>query len=165
MYFELCYKADFPKFLNEIQKAGGLEPWWIEFERKVKKENRDVEAVDILAMAAAYSPNLSATPFPIDFPFDLDTGELKPEVWARWQELDPVYMVDRYADNLKKLRLLFIDCGTRDEFNLHYGARILVRKLKALGVPHEHEEFDDGHMNFNIGMRSLPKIVKALKQR
>lgn len=164
MYFDLVYVPDFPKFLNAIQKAGGLEKWWIEFERKPKKENRDIEAVDILAMAAAYSPNPIAQPFPIDFPFDLDTGELKPDVWARWLELDPVRMVERYADNLKKLRLLFIDCGTRDEFNLHFGARILIKKLEALGVPHEHEEFDDGHRDVSYRYEvSLPKIVRALQ--
>ena len=163
MAFDLCYRPDFPKFLNAIQKAGGLEQWWIEFERKPKKENRDVEAADILAMAAAYSPNPSATPFPIDFPFDLDTCELQPNVWARWLEHDPVHMVYRYADNLKTLRLLFIDCGSRDEFNLHFGARLLVKKLKALGIAHAYEEFDDGHMNVQYRYDvSLPKIVKAL---
>ena len=163
MYFDLVYVPDFPKFLNAVQKAGGLEKWWIEFERKPKKEGRDVEAVGILAMAAAYSPNPGARPFPIDFPFDLETCELKPEVWARWLELDPVQMVDRYAGHLKKLRLLFLDCGLRDEFNLHFGARILVRKLKGLDVPHEYEEFDDGHLNVQYRYDvSLPKIARAL---
>jgi enterochelin esterase family protein len=163
MYFEFCYQPDFPKFLNVIQKAGGLEKWWIEFEGKVKKERHDVEAVNILAMAAAYSPDPLAQPLPIDFPFDLETGELKPEVWACWLEHDPVRMADRYAGNLKQLRLLFIDCGSRDEFNLHCGARILVRKLKALDVPHEYEEFDDGHMNIQYRYDvSLPKIAQAL---
>ena len=67
-------------------------------------------------------------------------------------------MSQRYADNLKKLRLLFIDCGRRDELNLHFGARLLVRKLKALGVPHEYEEFDDGHLNVQYRYEvSLPK--------
>jgi S-formylglutathione hydrolase FrmB len=164
MAFELCYQPDFPKFIIAIQKAGGLEKWWIEFEGKVKKENRDVEAVNILAMAAAYSPaSAPGQPFPIDFPFDLETCELKADVWARWLEFDPVQRVDRYVDNLKRLRLLFIDCGARDEFNLQFGARIFVRKLKAFGVPHEYEEFDDGHMNVQYRYDvSLPKIAGAL---
>ena len=165
MAFELCYQQDFPKFLTAIQKAGGLEKWWSEFEGKVKKENRDVEAVNILAMAAAYSPASAPVgqPFPIDFPFDLETCELKADVWARWLEFDPVQRVDRYVDNLKRLRLLFIDCGSRDEFNLQFGARMLVRKLKAFGVPHEYEEFDDGHMNVQYRYDvSLPKIAGAL---
>jgi S-formylglutathione hydrolase FrmB len=120
--------------------------------------------MNILAMAAAYSPNPIAQPLPIDFPFDLETCELKPDVWARWLECDPVQLADRYADNLKRLRLLFIDCGSRDEFNLHFGARTLVKKLKVLGVPHEYEEFDDGHMNVSYRLEvSLPKIVQTLQ--
>jgi enterochelin esterase-like enzyme len=163
MAFDLCYRPDFPKFLNAIQKSGGLEQWWIEFERKAKKEGRDFDAINILAMAAAYSPNPNATPLPIDFPFDLETCELQSDVWARWLEFDPVQLADRYADNLKKLCLLFIDCGSRDEFNLHFGARTLVKKLKALGVPHEYEEFDDGHMNVQYRYDvSLPKTAGAL---
>jgi len=83
---------------------------------------------------------------------------------VRWLEHDPAQLVDRYADNLKKLRLLFIDCGSRDEFNLHFGARTFVKKLKALGVPHEYEEFDDGHMGVSYRYEvSLPKIVRALQ--
>ena len=163
MYFEMCYKPDFPKFINAVNKAGGLEKWWAEFEGKVKKERQDVEVVNILAMAAAYSPNSGAKPLPIDFPFDLYTGELRPDVWQRWLAHDPVYMVERYADYLKKLRLLFLDCGTRDEFNLHLGARILVQRLKALGIPHEYEEFDDSHINIPYRYDvSLPKIGCAL---
>ncbi len=165
MAFDLVYRPDFPKFLNAIQKAGGVEKWLNEFERKIKIEGRDIEAMNILAMAAAYSPNPIAQPLPIDFPFDLDTCELRSDVWARWLEHDPVQLVDRYADNLKQLRLLFIDCGSRDEFNLHFGARTFVKKLKALGVPHEYEEFDDGHMNVSYRYEvSLPKIVEALQQ-
>jgi S-formylglutathione hydrolase FrmB len=164
MAFDLCYRPDFPKFVNAIRQAGGVEQWWIEFERKVKKEGRDYDAVNILAMAAAYSPNPIATPLPIDFPFDLETCELRSDVWARWLEFDPVQLTDRYADNLKALRLLFIDCGSRDEFNLHFGARTFIKKLKVLDVPHEYEEFDDGHMHVSYRYEvSLPKIVQILQ--
>jgi len=163
MYFEMCYKPDFPKFINAVLKAGGLENWWSEFEKKVKKEREDVEAVNILAMAAAYSPDPDRKPLPIDFPFDMYTGELRLDVWQRWLDHDPVYLAWRYADNLKKLRLLYLDCGTRDEFHLHFGARILVERLKSLNVPHEYEEFDDGHMNIPYRYDvSLPKIGRAL---
>lgn len=163
MAFDLVYRPDFPKVLNTIQRAGGLEKWLNEFERKAKIESGDIEAMNILAMAAAYSPNPIAQPLPIDFPFDLHTCELKPDVWARWLECDPVQLADRYADNLKQLRLLFIDCGTRDEFNLHFGARTLVKKLQALGVAHEYEEFDDGHLNIQYRYEvSLPKLAGAL---
>lgn len=165
MAFEWCYQPDFPKFITTIEKGGGLDRWWTMFEGKVKKDRSDIEALNVLAMAAAYSPNPTAQPFPIDFPFDLHTCELKPDVWLRWLDFDPLRLVDRYADNLKRLRLVFIDCGTRDEFNLQYGARQLVRKLTALSVPHEYEEFEDGHMDIQYRYDvSLPKLVGALEQ-
>ncbi len=164
MAFDLCYRPDFPKFANAVRQAGGIDQWLHEFERKLKLEGRDIEAMNMLAMAAAYSPNPIAQPLSIDFPFDLETCELKPDVWTRWLEHDPVQLVDRYADNLKRLRLLFLDCGSRDEFNLQFGARTLVKKLQARGVPHEYEEFDDGHMNVSYRYEvSLPKIVAALQ--
>jgi enterochelin esterase family protein len=73
-------------------------------------------------------------------------------------------MVEKYTENLKTLKLLFIDAGTRDEFALDLGARILCRRLKENGVPHVHEEFDDGH--FNISYRqncALEMISNSLE--
>ncbi len=61
------------------------------------------------------------------------------------------------------LRLLHLDCGIRDEWHLHLGARIFARRLRELGIAHQHEEFEDGHMN--VGYRydvSLPKLGVAL---
>ena len=35
-------------------------------------------------------------------------------------------MAARYAKNLKRLRLIYVDCGSKDEFSLQWGARALV---------------------------------------
>jgi enterochelin esterase family protein len=165
MYFELCYKPDFPKFLNRIAR-NNHDPkiFFEEFWAKKKRTGADFDGLTILAMSACYSPNPDAQGLPIDFPMDLRTGEIMAEVWARWLEHDPVELAAQYADNLKQLKLLFIDCGTRDEYNLHYGARILAHRLRALGVPFEHEEFDDDHRS--IGYRydvSLPKLAQTIR--
>jgi S-formylglutathione hydrolase FrmB len=164
MYFELCYKPDFSKFLNRIA-GNNHDPgaFFNEFQTKPKKSSADIAALNILAMAACYSPNPEASGLPIDFPVDLYTGELRSDVWTCWLQHDPVALITRYADNLKRLRLLFFDCGTRDQYNLHYGARILASRLRTQGVPHEHEEFDDDHhatsYRYNI---SLPKLAAAI---
>ncbi len=110
-------------------------------------------------MAACYSAR--GTDF--DLPFDLETGEIREDVWARWLEHDPVRLVEKHVKNLKSLKLLFIDAGTSDEFALDVGSRILSSKLTDLGVPHIHEEFDDGH--FSIAYRydrSLELISKSV---
>lgn len=162
MFFELCYARDFPAFCNAINKAGGVEAWWKQFEAQMKKRREDFEALNILAMAACYSPDPQA-PLGIALPVDLWTCERVPEVWHRWLEWDPVEQVDRYGDNLRRLRLLFMDCGTRDEFALHLGARLMARRLSARGIAYEYEEFDDTHMSIQYRYDvSLPKLARAL---
>src|SRR5262249_4842635 len=54
-YFDLCYRPDFPKAANAINKAGGLEAWMQAFEAKPKKEGSDHDAINVVAMAACYS--------------------------------------------------------------------------------------------------------------
>ena len=166
LYFDYCYRGDVPRFCTQVQQAGGLAAWLEKFEAKRQKNHEDLVALNILGMAAAYSPNPQAKPFGIDLPCDLETGAFRDDVWARWLELDPLRMLERHAGALRSLKLLFLDCGTRDEWNLHHGARLFTRRLRELGIPHEYEEFDDGHMN--IGYRydvSLPRVSRALEAR
>ena len=64
---------------------------------------------------------------------------------------------------LRSLKLLYFDCGTRDEWNLHLGARLLVERLNQSRVTHEYQEFDDGHMGVSYRYDvSLPKLGAAL---
>ncbi len=163
IHFEYCYKRDFAPALRTIRSAGGLASWLSKFRSTPRKGNADIGALNIVAMAAAYSPNVDAPPAYCDLPFDLETGEVDEDVWNRWLKWDPLYLVDRFAPGLKKLELLFLDCGTEDEFYLELGARSLVKRLEKLGVPHEYEEFEDGHMNIPYRMDvSLPKLSHAL---
>jgi len=163
MYFDYCYRVDVPKTCSILQMGGGLGPWLEKFEAKLQKKHDDFLALNIVAMAASYSPNPATPPFGIDLPCDLETGAFRDDVWARWLEHDPLQMLDRHADALRSLRLLYLDCGIRDEWSLHLGARILARRLKALGIAHEHQEFDDGHMNVSYRYEvSLPKLSAAL---
>jgi len=114
-------------------------------------------------MAAAYSPNPTAPLFGIDFPCDLETGAFREEVWGRWRQHDPLVMLESHVEALRSLRLLYFDCGVRDEFNLQHGARLLRRRLRELSIPHEYEEFDDGHLNISYRYdTSLPKLARAL---
>ena len=73
-------------------------------------------------------------------------GVLRPEVWERWLDWDPVRMVDRYADALRSLRAVWIDAGTRDEWFLDLGAEAFRDGLARIGVPDEriHFELFDG---------------------
>lgn len=161
-YFAYCYLPDFVKFALGIARHGGVEQFLRYFESLPKKTKDAMEVLNILAMAASYSPNPSA-PLGIDLPVVIPTGEIRGEVWNRWIDQDPVHMARTHADALRSLRAIYIDAGLRDEFNLQIGARILCSRLDGLGVKYVHEEFDDGHMGINYRYdRSLTFLAKAL---
>jgi len=161
MYFEAGYKPFFWRALTTITRYGGLEKFLRAFDAAPKKPRDASEALMLLvAMAMAYSANPDGT---YDLPVDLSTGELREAVWARWLAWDPVYLAERHADALRRMKLVYIECGTKDEWNLQYGARILHRRLQALGVAHEHQEFDDDHMAINYRyVESLRRLAAVL---
>jgi enterochelin esterase-like enzyme len=162
--FEYCYLNDFPKALEAFLNAGGPKKWLENFwEHPEERRGHYHEALNTFAMAAHYSPNKRSKELGVDLPFDLKTGEFNEKVWKRWQKWDPIRMVEKYKDNLKKLKLIYIDCGTKDQFNLIWGSRILHSKLNKMGIKHYYEEFEDTHTNVQYRYDvSLPLIYKAL---
>lgn len=160
-YFEYGYLSDFPKARRAIagDVAGFVERFWAE----EKKGKDDFAALNIIAMSACYAPDPAQQPLGFEMPFNLETGEIKPAVWSRWLEHDPVRLVEKFAANLRQLKLLFIDAGTRDEYGLDLGARILCERLRQHQVPFVHEEFNDGHFNTTYRYdRSLTLLSEAL---
>ena len=119
----------------------------------------------MLGMAASYDPDPKA-PYGIRLPVTEDTCELIPERWSNWLEWDPVRMVNNpeAQNNLKMLEGLFIDCGSKDQYNLVYGARQLTRKLGKFGIEHRFEEFPDNHSGIDYRMDiSLPFLFEAIQ--
>jgi enterochelin esterase family protein len=162
MLFEYCYQGDFPKTCSVLQDAGGVKRFLEAFEAKPQKGKDDFLALNILAMAACYSPETTAE-MGVALPFDLGTGLPRADVFQRWLAFDPLRILPAHADALRSLRLLYLDCGTKDEFHLHHGARAFTAELKRLGIEHRYEEFDDGHMNVPYRYdRSLPALARAL---
>ena len=162
MYFDYCYRADVPKACTVLQRAGGPGAFLTAFEARRQKDKDDFLALNILAMAACYSPDPAAE-LGVALPFDLATGAFRDDVWARWLAHDPLALLAAHADALRSLRLLYLDCGSRDEFHLHHGARLFTRELARLGIAHTYEEFDDGHMNVPYRYDvSLPRLAAAL---
>ena len=162
--FEYCYLPDFPRAAAALQ---GTDPaaWFEGFlqrAREVKPRGDDHAVLNIVAMAAAYAPR-AGRPLGLELPFELATARLREDVWARWLDHDPVRFVPRHLDAFRRLRSVFLDCGTRDEFNLRWGARMVVEALRQGGVEVVHEEFDDGHRGIDYRYaRSLTFIGARL---
>ena len=163
--FELCYIQDFPPALAAFRRAGGPKKWLDAFWRDENRHRTEhAPVLNALGMAAFYSPNPRSRTMGIDFPFDLETGEWRPDVWKRWRSWDPVTMLDDHIRDLRRLRLVYIDCGTQDQYNLIWGARTLHAKLNRARVRHTYQEFEDTHSNIPYRYDvSLPRIWRALK--
>jgi len=162
MAFALTYLPGFARTAARLAKAGSLEAWLREFESTEKKKSADFDAINTIAMASCYSSD-PAQPLGIALPFDRESGELLPDVWARWKEHDPVEMVKTHADALRRMKLLFLDCGSEDEYQLHLGMRLFAKRCGELGIPCEVEEFPDDHRSISYRYDvSVPKLARAL---
>jgi hypothetical protein len=188
-YFEFVYGHDWPNTLNELAKyrarklgssgrvnvrdrekgvADGrddgrvrrfLEAMW----KKPKLSKSEGMCLMNLCMAATYDPDPRA-PNGFRLPYNLETGEVIPERWNRWRANDPVNLVTKHRASLKSLHGIYIDCGARDQFHIHYGTRLLSKRLAQARIDHLYEEFDDDHSDIDYRMDvSLPFLYKALQ--
>ncbi|MCH7576009.1 MAG: esterase [Candidatus Marinimicrobia bacterium] len=160
LYFEYAYLRDFPAAVNALNDAGGLDNFLQRFDAATDKGPL-IPALNIIAMAACYSPDGAE----IELPFELPSGRLREEVWQRWIASDPIRMIEdeAHATALNRLKLLWLDAGSHDEYALHLGARIFVKRLKALGIGHYYEEHGGGHRGANHRYReSLQAVARAI---
>jgi enterochelin esterase-like enzyme len=163
--FEYCYLPDFPKALSSYRQYNNSPKKWLDnfWNKQNRHSKEDGPPLNIFAMAAHYSPNPDSKDMGVDLPFDLNTGEILQKVWDRWMSWDPTKIIEMYNENLKRLKFIYLDCGTKDEFNLQWGARILHSKLVSMNINHYYEEFDDGHSYTSYRYdNSLPKIYSML---
>jgi S-formylglutathione hydrolase FrmB len=137
--FEHCYLPDFREAVRALRDHydGSFERFWEDFRsRPAFTKGTDFPLLNTYAMAECYSPG--------ELPFDVETGRLRPDVWEKWLAWDPVRMVPRYADALRGLRAVYVDCGKRDQFYLDVGAEAFRRELAAIGVTDVFFELFDG---------------------
>jgi enterochelin esterase family protein len=147
-YFEYCYFPEFPRFHRAL-KAQEDAASVLQDPRAARPHDqafRDV--MELAAMSSCYSPNPQA-PFGFDVPFDPATGALLPEVWERWRNHDPLVRLASDGEALRGLRLLYLDCGQRDEFYLDVGMRLFHEALAARSIAHVYETHAGGHFDLN----------------
>jgi S-formylglutathione hydrolase FrmB len=158
--FETCYLPDFRRSVRTLRDDydGSFERFWEDFRsRPAFTKQSDGTLLNDWCMAACYSADEDGT---VQLPYDTATGELRPEIWDRWLDWDPVRMVARRADAVRSLKAIYIDAGTRDEFFLDVGAEAFRRALADVGVTDVHFElFDATHggidYRYPLGIRYL----------
>jgi S-formylglutathione hydrolase FrmB len=145
--YEYCYLSEFADVVRALRPWGGdIHAWWDDFRtRPAFTAPGDEILLSTLGVAACFSADKDGTP---QLPFDPITGEVVPEVWQRWLDLDPVRMVPERQQAVRSLRAVWIDAGTRDEYHLDVGAQAFHRAIRAAGLPEESihfELFEAGH--------------------
>jgi len=145
--FELNYQAEFAPAARALRDKydGSYDAFWRDFRsRPPFADKDDAVLIDTYAMAAAYSPRDDGT---VDLPFDIETGEVRPAVFARWLAWDPVRMArdPRHAETLRGLRGIWIDSGSSDEYWLDLGATAFRRTVADAGVPDDAVHFELFH--------------------
>ena len=189
-YFDFVYWHDWPNTLNELQRFrspkrkpgrydaltasrkrgladgrddGRIRRFLQHVWKKEKLSGGESHCIMNLAMAATYDPDPRA-PNGFRVPFNMESGEPLPDRWRQWRRHDPINLVSSYRQNLKSLRGIYIDCGWRDQYHIHYGTRLLSARLSAARIRHTYEEFDDNHSDVDYRMDvSLPFLYKTLK--
>lgn len=103
----------------------------------------------LVAVARAWSPNASNPPFYCDMPFtyNRDSLVINNMVLDKWNQNMPVYMVDKYADNLRKLKAIKFDWGRNDASRFPIQCGMLSQRLENLGITHFAEEYIGDHVN------------------
>lgn len=170
MNFELCYKPSFPLAARVLERYGGSIPAFMDaYASALKKPRHEFVLLDIIAMAAAYSPESGkSAPENMRLPFDPFTCEIIDDVWTKWVSFDPLAMLDleSHREALRSLSLLYLDCGSLDEYNLQFGHRQFSAKAKKFGITHRYEEFADSHSDTSYRYAvSLPELSKVIAPR
>ena len=189
-YFDFVYWHDWPNTLNELARHrrpkrregryealaesrrrglgegkddGRIRRFLDSVWKREKLSGAEGHAIMNLCMAATYDPDPRA-PNGFRVPFNLESGEALPARWREWRKHDPINMVQKYRANLRTLCGIYIDCGWKDQYHIHYGTRLLSARLSAAGIKHRYEEFDDNHSDIDYRMDvSLPYLYRALK--
>jgi len=182
-HFDFIYRSDWPNTLTQLarfapkkatasagaKKQEGLDDGRIKaFLDYIYKRSRpngaEIHALMNLCMAATYDPDPDA-PNGFRIPFTPDTGELITARWKQWLKHDPVHMVRKHAKQLSTLSGIYVDCGWRDQYHIHYGSRIIHNELDALGIKHFYEEFDGTHSGIDSRMDiSLPWLYSKISE-
>jgi S-formylglutathione hydrolase FrmB len=116
-----------------------------------------------IALAAALSPNPQKAPLFVDLPFAERDGHMQPneDAYARWRANMPLYLVEQYRTNLLKLRGIYLDYGSLEEFShIRMTTRALSQELATRGIGHIFEIYEDGDHGSKIRERLETRVFR-----
>lgn len=116
----------------------------------------------MIAISAAFAPNPQTQPLLVNFPFADKNGLLvrNEPGYSAFRAKMPLYLIEQYRDNLKKLRGIAIDVGEIDEFtHIRISSAKLSNELSEREIPHSFEIYKDGDHGNKIRERFDTKVI------
>jgi enterochelin esterase-like enzyme len=146
-FFETCYLGDVYTSVPYIVKHKGVKGVLNQHQQgKVTSRKDGFPILNAICMALCYSPTGDGD---FDLPVDLETGELRESIWKKWKAHDPVIFLKERKAATQKWQKCYLEVGTRDNFNLFFGARHVRDILTKNSVALDYQEFDGTHFDFN----------------
>ena len=162
--FEYMYIQDF-LYTNKLFRSECVKNWLNSVLKGKQLSEDEMRAVNVIGSAFFYSPNLSSE-IMSDLPIDLETGGIEVETWAKWLSFDPAKNIEKHLESLSKLKGIYLDVGTKDEYNLFVGIRTLHKKMAKMKIQHKYCEFEGGHFgNSSRYEYSLPYLEERLSEQ
>ncbi|MBD0352434.1 MAG: hypothetical protein ICV65_14900 [Flavisolibacter sp.] len=84
------------------------------------------------------------------------------QVLAKWTANRPLVTLDQYIHNLKQLRAIAFDAGTRDQ-NIAASIKVLDEELNKYGIKHFFEIYEGDHIN-RVAERIEQKMLLFFSQ-
>lgn len=145
-FFEASLLPDFYKtapFFNKNKNYASLKR--AHQGGEILKAKNGFSVLNCIAMTACYSASMKGTE--LHWPIDFQTGEKNQLIWKNFLAKDPVHFLPKRKTNLQKLKGLYLDVGSRDEFHLQLGVRQIRNFLQREGLSHHSSEFEGGHFD------------------
>ena len=115
-----------------------------------------------VALSAAFSPNPDSEPLYVDLPFVPRSNRLEPngEAYGKWRSKMPLYVVEQYRANLEKLRGIFLDYGSLEEFShIRTTTRAFSEELANRGIGHTFEVYAGGDHSNKLRERLETRVL------
>jgi S-formylglutathione hydrolase len=120
-----------------------------------------------VALSAAFSPNASNAPLHVDLPYAERNNRLEPngEAYRKWRSKMPLYLVEEYRTNLEKLRGIYLDYGSLEEFShIRLATQAFSRELASRGIGHTFEVYAGGDHSNKIGERLQTRVLRFFSE-
>lgn len=148
-FFDMSLLPEIYTAMPVLDRFGGVDGIKKEIEAGKFLNRRDAHSVlNAIGMGTCYSPHPTKK-HEVLWPIDKKTGELNQKIWKTWKSHDPVEFLKKRKAKLAKVKGIYLDVGTRDQYYLQYGARQIHKVLKAQKAKVTYSEFNGNHFDIS----------------